>query len=172
MHSDDRPTSNLPFLSKIPEKAVLHQLLAHLQENNLCNPFQSAYHTRHSTKTTLLRVVNDLLNAMDEDKISVLLLLDLSAAFDAIDHQILLSRLETVSGIHSTTLQWFQSNPLDRNQSIVVNNSASSSLFFSFDVWGSTGLGVGSSTVCLVVVHYSTFRHHSQSFGQPSAVCR
>ena len=74
------------FVSKILEKVVLHQLLAHLQENNLCNPFQSAYRTGHSTETTLLRVVNDLLNAMDEDKISVLLLLDHSAAFDTIDH--------------------------------------------------------------------------------------
>ena len=101
--------SNLPFLSKILEKVVLHKLLAHLQENNLCNPFQSAYRTGHSTETTLLHVVNDLLNTMDEDKISVLLLLDLSAAFDTIDHQILLSRLETVFSIHSTVLQWFRS---------------------------------------------------------------
>ena len=84
-----RSISNLPFLSKILEKVVLHKLLAHLQENNLCNPFQSAYRTGHSTETALLRVVNDLLNAMDEDKTSVLLLLDLSAAFDTIDHQIL-----------------------------------------------------------------------------------
>ena len=63
---------------------------------------------------------------MDEDKISVLLLLDLSAAFDTIDHQILLSYLETVFGIRFTELQWFQSYLLDRKQFIVVNNSASS----------------------------------------------
>ena len=80
-----RPISNQPFLSKILEKVVLHQLLAHLQEN-LCNPFQSAYHTRHSTETDLLQVVGDLLTAMDEDQISVLLLLDLSAAFDTVGH--------------------------------------------------------------------------------------
>ena len=123
-----RPISNLPFLSKILEKVILHKLLAHLQENNLCNPFQSAYRTRHSTVTALLRVVNDLLNAMDEDKISVLLLLDLSAVFDTISQQILLSRLETVFGICSTALQWFRSYLLDRNQCAVVNNSASSSL--------------------------------------------
>ena len=95
-----RPISNLSFLSKIPEKVILHKLLAHLQENNLCNPFQSAYCTIHNTETALLRVVND----MDEDKICVLLLLDRSAAFDTIDHQILLSRQETVFGIRSVAL--------------------------------------------------------------------
>ena len=126
--------SNLPFLSKILEKVVLHKPLAHLQENNLCSPLQSAYRTGHSTKTALLRVVNDLLNAMDEDKVSVLLLLDLSAAFDTIDHQILLSRLETVFGIRYTALQWFRSYLLDRNQCVVVNCFASSSSPVMFGV--------------------------------------
>ena len=98
-----RPISNLPFLSKILEKVVLHKLLSYLQENNLSNPFQSAYRAGHSTETVLLRIVND------NDNISVLLLLDLSAAFDTIDHQILLSRLNSVFGIQSTALQWFQS---------------------------------------------------------------
>ena len=124
----------LPFLSKILEKVVLHKLLAHLQENNLCNPFQSTYCTGHSTETALLHVVNDLLNAMDEDKISVLLLMALSASFDTIDLQILLSRLETVFGIRSTALQWFRSYLLDRNQCVVVNNSASSSSAVMFGV--------------------------------------
>ena len=108
-----RPISNLPFLSKILEKVVLHKLLSHLQENNLSNPFQSAYRAGHSTETVLLRIVNDILSALDNDNISVLLLLDLvldlSAAFDTIDHQILLSRLNSVFGIQSTALQWFQS---------------------------------------------------------------
>ena len=77
-----RPISNLPLLSKILEKVFLHKLLSHLQANNLCNPFQSAYRAGHSTETILLRVVNDILSALDNDNISVLLLLDLSAAFD------------------------------------------------------------------------------------------
>ena len=84
-----RPISNLPFLSKILEKVVLHKLLSHFQENNLSNPFQSAYRVGHSIETVLLRIVNDILSALDNDNISVLLL-DLS---DTIDHQILLSRL-------------------------------------------------------------------------------
>ena len=121
-----RPISNLPFLSKIPEKLVLHKLLSHLQENNLSNPFQSAYWAGHSTETVLLRIVNDILSALDNDNISVLLLLDLSAAFDTIDHQILLSRLNSVFGIQTTALQWFHSYLSDRYQSTSVSNSSSS----------------------------------------------
>ena len=105
---------------------MLSQLLSHLQDNNLCNVFQSAYRAGHSTETVLLRVVNDLLTAMDENKLSVLLLLDLSAAFDTIDHQILLSRLETTFGIHSTALQWFRSYLLDRSQFVSINGLSSS----------------------------------------------
>ena len=73
------------------------------------NPFQSAYRAGHSTETVLLRIVNDILSALDNDNIYVLLLLDLSAAFDTTDHQILLSRLNSVLGIQSTALQWFRS---------------------------------------------------------------
>ncbi|WP_419615719.1 reverse transcriptase family protein [Thiolapillus sp.] len=120
-----RPISNLPFLSKILEKVVLHKLLSHLQANNLCNPFQSAYRAGHSTETALLRVINDILSALDNDNISVLLLLDLSAAFDTIDHQILLSRLYSLFGIQSTALEWFESYLSDRCQFTSVNNSSS-----------------------------------------------
>ena len=127
-----RPISNLSFLSKVLEKAVLRQLHDHLQTNNLCNPFQSAYRSGCSTETALLRVVNDLLMAMDEDKISVLLLLDLSAAFDTVDHNILISRLETVFGLRSTVLDWFKSYLHGRQQFVSVNNVSSplKQLFF------------------------------------------
>ena len=120
---------------------VLHQILAHLQEKNFYDPFQSAYHTGRSTETTPLRVVDDLLTATDEDKVSVLLLLDLSTAFDSINHQISLSRLETAFGIRSTALQWFQSYLLDRNQSIVVYNFASSPSPLMFGVLQGSMLG-------------------------------
>ena len=96
--------------------------------------------SKYSFISALLRVVNDLLNAMDADKIFVLLLLELSAAFDAIDHQIL-SRLETVFGVRSTAFQWFRSYLLDRNLFVVVNGSSSSSSAVMFGVLQGSVLG-------------------------------
>ena len=85
-------------MAKILEKVILHKRLSNIQENILSYPFQSAYRAGHSTETILLSIVNDILSALDKDDISVLLLLDLSAAFDTIGHQILLSRLNSVFG--------------------------------------------------------------------------
>ena len=137
-----RPISNLPFLSKILEKVVLHKLLSHLQENNLSNPFQSAYRAGHSTETVLLRIVNYILSALDNNNSSVLLLLDRFADFD---HQILLPRLNTVFVIHLTAFQLFQPYLSDRYQSTSVNNLSSSPLHHS------------SCTVCLEAQYWGPF---------------
>ena len=104
---------------------------------------------------------------MDEDKISALFLRDLSAAFDTIDHQSLLSRVGTVFGIRSTAHQWFRSYFLDRNQCIIVNKAAS---FSSRMFVATTGLNARCCTICFV--HYSTVRRHSQSLSQTLAFWR
>ena len=95
-------------MSKILENMVVSQLMSHLNRHNLFSSFQSAYRPGYSTETALLKVVNDLLLAMNLSKMSVLVLLDLSAAFDTIDHDILLHCLH-VFGIQGTVLSWFRS---------------------------------------------------------------
>ena len=136
-----RPVSNLSFLSKVLEKIVLSQLLDHLTHNHLLNPHQSAYRQSHSTETALLRIFNDILLGLDNDKVALLALLDLSAAFDTIDHSILLSRLQTSFGISGTVLSWFQSYLLDRSQTVCVKGASSKPSVLSFGVPQGSVLG-------------------------------
>ena len=79
-----RPVSNLPFVSKIVKKVVASRPNIHMAQNSVLEPSQSAYRKHHSTETALLRVHNDILQAIDRKKWVMLLLLDLSAAFDTI----------------------------------------------------------------------------------------
>ena len=120
-----RPISNLPFISKLCEKVVAMQLSDHLLRNNLMEPFQSAYRPNHSVETALLRVCNDILRSMDQRKITVLVLLDLSAAFDTVDHQILLHRLQSRFGVTGVVLDWFTSYLTGRRQCVTINDTCS-----------------------------------------------
>ena len=85
-----RPVSNLEFMGKTIEHAVTTQLTQHISENNLMEPVQSAYRSGHSTETALVKVKADLLHAIDHQKVVCLVLMDLSLAFDTIDHFLLL----------------------------------------------------------------------------------
>ena len=104
-----RPVSNLKYISKLIEKAVALQLNDHLARNDLHVPFQSAYRSCHSTESALMRVHNDIMISLDNGKSVILVLLDLSAAFDTVNHDLLLSRLEKHFGITGTVLNRFKS---------------------------------------------------------------
>ena len=99
-----RPVSNLPYLSKLIEKVVVKRLNAHMTAHNKHEYYQSAYRSFHSTETALLRVHNDLLQAVDNKQCVYLVLLDQSAAFDTVEHSILLSRLENAVGVTGSAL--------------------------------------------------------------------
>lgn len=122
-----RPISNLHYVSKLLERCVSKQLQEHLSKNSFHEPFQSAYRPYHSTETALLRVQNDILVSMDEQKVTLLVMLDLSAAFDTVDHTILLHRLESI-GISGLVLSWFSSYLSNRTQSVFLKGISSESI--------------------------------------------
>ena len=116
-----RPVSNLPFLlSKILEKLVAKRLETHLSSHRLHNKPQLAYRTGHSTETALLKIHHDIAEALDRKCLAALVLLDLSAAFDVIDHKILQTRLEYSFGVTGSALSWINSYLSDRSQYIAI----------------------------------------------------
>ena len=129
-----RPVSNLSFLSKVIEKCVALQITKHLEENDLLPRVQSAYRQNHSTETTLAKVVDDLLLITDSNSKAILVLLDLSAAFDTINHQLLLGKLKKHYGITGKALEWLESYLEDRKASVRIGHATSTPLTISIGV--------------------------------------
>ena len=104
-----RPVSNLSFFSKVLESVVARQLNVYLSDHLLLNPVQSAYRHHHSTETALLHVYSELLVELDQGRSAFLVLLDLSAAFDTINHKMLLKTLNQRFHISDQALKWIAS---------------------------------------------------------------
>ena len=136
-----RPVSNLPFISKILERVVAKQLTDHMSLHQLHEPFQSAYKQFHSTETALIRVHNDIMWAMEEQGVTILVLLDLSSAFDTIDHRVLLSRLQDHVGVCDIPLKWFTSYLAGRSQRVYIDGHFSTTQFLRYGVPQGSVLG-------------------------------
>uniref|UniRef100_A0A670II27 Reverse transcriptase domain-containing protein n=1 Tax=Podarcis muralis TaxID=64176 RepID=A0A670II27_PODMU len=118
------PVSNLPFLGKVIERVIVEQLQAGLEDADHLDPFQSGFRPHHGTETALVALDDDLRRARDKGESCFLVLLDLSAAFDTINHNILLDRLEGL-GAGGTVIQWFCSFLLGRVQKVVLGDECS-----------------------------------------------
>ena len=129
-------------------------------KNLLYDPFQSAYRKQHSTETAILKVQNDIIASLDVGKCTVLGSLDLSAAFDTVDHHILLKRKRHLYGIDDTAWCWFESY-LD-NRHTKVSNQRFIILIPCISVWRTTGISIG----CKIIfhVHLPNFEYHQTTW--------
>ena len=134
-----RPVSNLSFISKILEKIVANRLQAHIKNNHLCNPLQSAYRKHHSTELALLK--DYIIISMNKGEVTALTLLDLSAAFDTIDHATLTDRLSDWYGISGQAQIWFSSYLQNRLQSVKIKDTFSDKVTLSYGVPQGSVLG-------------------------------
>ena len=129
-----RPISNLPFLSKILEKCVQKQLSYHLAEHKLHAKYQSGYKVNHSCETVSLSMYDDLLCLSDAKNKVIVMLLDLSAAFDTVCHSKLLNKLHNKFGLSDTVLKWFTSYLKDRSFTVQIEKSKSSKCWLRIGV--------------------------------------
>lgn len=129
-----RPVSNLTAVSKLLERVVLNQLNEHLSSNDLHCPVQSGYRPHHSCETLLVRMTDDINKEIQSGNVVLVVLLDLSAAFDTIDHEILLEKLLTDYGIKGEALSWIKSYLEDRSFCVKIEDTISSLLELLFGV--------------------------------------
>jgi len=172
--SNYRPVSNLSFLSKIMERAMLDQLLSLFNENRVIPLVQSAYRKSHSTETALCRIYNDLVATRCTGNSSLLILLDLSAAFDTVDHRILLQDFWDY-GVRDSALSLVKSYLSDRFQRVVVGTAISEPTRLQFGVPQGSVLGpvlfaaYSSSLVSLLRAH--SVDHHFYADDTQIYVC-
>ena len=143
-----RPISLLPIVSKVTERLVHGQLMEHLIRNNKLAAHQSGNRKLHSTETALLYVTDQLLQAMDNKKVSIMVLLDMSKAFDSIRHDILLSKLQNLD-FSQGALDWFQSYLSNRQQCVRIGDAVSKVLPLEFGVPQGSILGPVLFTICV-----------------------
>ena len=137
-------------MSKLTERAVVNQLCLHSDCGFPLPPCQSAYRTGHSTETALVKVQSDILLNMDQQKVTQLILIDLSSAFDRVDHDILLNITNCSFGVSGTALNWLSSYLQSRSQRICINSAASEQ--FKLD----QGVPQGSCLGPVVFTDYSS----------------
>ena len=109
-----RPISNLNTIGKILERLALSRIFPHISKSPSFSPLQSAYRKFHSTETALLKLTNDIMESIDSGKITILTALDMSAAFDTLDHITLLHRLQHTFGLSGYALSWIRSYLTDQ----------------------------------------------------------
>ena len=121
-------------MSKIKEKAVANQLLEHKEKYSMRETMQSAYRKSYSTDTAILKIHNDILRVMDNGECTLLVMLDLSASFDMVDHPILVKRLNNTFGVQGHGLDWMTFYLLNRTEQICIHNLLSDTKTLNYNI--------------------------------------
>ena len=129
-----RPVSNLCSLSKLVECCMLRQFLKHCNNNCLLPDYQSAYRANYSMDTSLVKMANVILWAMEDQCITMMVILDLSVTFDMVDHDILLKILENQFWVTDTALRWFNNYLRPWSFKVCIGDEYSESQKLSFGV--------------------------------------
>ena len=129
-----RPVSLLSFISKLVERVVHMRINAHLMENGLTSPSQYGYKKDHSCETMLVKLIDDIMIGVNNKSGVVVLIVDLSAAFDTVDHRVLLNILQYKYHISGVALAWIKSFLSGRSQRVKIGESRSASMVITFGV--------------------------------------
>ena len=129
-----RLISNTPYLAKVLEKAAFYQINDHLINNELICTYQSGYKQNYSCETAIIGIANDIQEITFKDKLAAVFMLDLSAAFDTVDHDRLLFKLDNGFNISGKVLQWLRSFLMNRTSSVVLNRVRSPKLLVVYGV--------------------------------------
>ena len=143
-----RPVSLLSITSKILERVVYHQMIEYLEENGLLHPSHHGFRKSHSTTTALLEMYANWVEAQEDDKITAVVLLDLSAAFDLFDKEILIEKLK-LYGFEENSTSWMESYLTGRNQQVFLDGEFSETL--PVDIGVPQGSILGPILYCLLV---------------------
>ena len=157
-----RSVSNLCFVSKISERAVISQQKEHMEHNCSLPTLSSAYRQGHSTESALLKVHADILHNMEQKMITLLVLIDLSVAFDPVDHPILFQCLEKQYGFCDSVLSWHKSYLSDRKQCVILKGMHSNTFDLPFGVPQGSCIGPVLFTQYASSL-FSIFSNHSVS---------
>ena len=160
--SNTRPISLLPIMSKVCERAAHSQFTNFLDQNEKIAKLQNGNRKLHSTETALLYFTDEILKNMDDKKVSVIVLLDMSKAFDSICHDLMLSKLGRI-GVANAACNWFRSYLSERNQVVNIANCISDPLPLSVGV--PQGSIVGPVLFTLYVNDLLSVPKHCQAMG-------
>ena len=159
---DFRPISLLCTISKVLEKIANKQILAYLIKHALLDTCQSAYKPHHGCITALIKVVDDILDGIDDSEATLLVLLDFSKAFDTVNHRLLLEKL-SILGFQDTALQWVESYLSDRKQQVKTESGVSDFINLKNGVPQGSILGPLLFTIMVLDIrqHINFASHHS-----------